>query len=261
MHHPTSSVVSRHTSNNVRSSTTLLRVVLHGEFLESMPQSLEFQVSYDNDPNTNTPALRVKYLEIYNLNPVKSLLSNGGKRKVIPVVNARFTDYHNILYYIYTGSLNLRFPPTSLGKDRPISAGVTNAYGWGLTPAFPRPANPNEIYRLAGMMGLVELQTRAYHYLMSTCSVENIFDRLFDPYCKSATHAPVRNVYQQFLARNWDKVRSSGQWGTLLRRYRSTQREDEAESLLDAMCEILNALTWDHKLTKYLPKSSHGITA
>lgn len=234
--------------------------MLHGEFIESTPQNLEFQVQYNNDLNTNVPALRVNHLEICNLNPVQSLLSNGGKRKVIPVVNGRFNDYHNIIYYIYTGSLNLRFPPSSYGKERPISSGV-NAYGWELTPTFPRPANPNEVYRLAGMMGLAELQTRAYHYLMSTCSAENIFDRLFDPYCKAATHAPIRTIYQQFLARNWDKVRSSGQWAALLRRYRSTRHDDEAESLLDAICEILNALTWDHKIAKFLPITTYSTTA
>jgi hypothetical protein len=224
-----------------------------GEFRESAPQSLEFHVNYDNDPNTNLPALRVKYLEIYDdLNSVKALLS--GNRKVVPVHNARYTDYHNILYYIYTGSLNLRYPPTT--KDsRPMSAGPTGPfYGWESTAkTFPRPANANEIYRLAAIMGLQELQTRAYHYLMSTCSVDNIFDRLFDPYVKTETHAPVRSVYRQYLSRNWENIRSSGQWGTLLRRYRSTQRDDEAEFLLDAIVEILNAVTWDHKLDNLLP--------
>jgi hypothetical protein len=221
--------------------------VLLGEFLESTPQSLEFQVKYDTDPNTNIPALRVKVLEFYSdLNPFQTLAS--GNRKVITINSARFTDYHNILYYIYTGSLNLRFPSANTKDLRPMSAGTV--YGGA---GFPRPANVNEIYRLAGMMNLTELQTRAYHYLMSTCSVDNIFDRLFDPYCKHSTHAPVRSVYQHFLARNWDKVRSSGQWGNLLRRYRSTQRDDEAEYLLEAMCEILNAVTWDHKLSNFLP--------
>ena len=226
-------------------------IVLRGEFLESAPQSLEFNIKYDNDPNTNIPALRVNVLEMYsNLNAHQSLLS--GNRKVIPVTNARFTDYHNILYYIYTGSLNLRYPPS---KDlRPVSSsaatpGVTNGYAWD---AFPRAANANEIYRLAGVMGLTELQTRAYHYLMSTCSADNIFDRLFDPYCKATTHAPVRNVYQQYLARNWDTIRGSGQWAQLLRRYRSSQREDEAETILEAICEILSAVTWDHKLTNWV---------
>ena len=155
------------------------------------------------------------------------------------------------MYYIYTGSLNLRYPPSN-AKERPISSAGTYT-GWDtVTAAFPRSANVNEIYRLAGIMGLSELQTRAYHYLMSTCSVDNIFDRLFDPYCKVTTHAPVRGVYQQFLAKNWDQVRSSGQWANLLRRYRATQRDDEAEYLLEAMCEILNAVTWDHKLTNFL---------
>jgi hypothetical protein len=248
-------VISRRTLNNVSlflSHNQFNKLVLHGEFRESAPQSLEFHVKYDTDPNTNIPALRVKYLEFYdNLNSVKALLS--GNRKVIPVQNARFTDYHNILYYIYTGSLNLRFPP-STKEARPLSGGgVTNgAFGWEAVATFPRAANPNEIYRLAGMMGLVELQTRAYHYLMSTCSVDNIFDRLFDPYCKAVAHAPVRTVYQQYLARNWEQVRSSGQWVTLLKRYRATQREDEADYLLEAMCEILNAVTWDHKLSHFL---------
>jgi len=255
--------------------------VLHGEFRESTPQSLEFHVNYDTDPTTNIPALRVKILEIYNLNPVKALLS--GNRKVIPVHNARFTDYHNILYYIYTGQLNLRFPPSGKDGSRPTSAmtrlgdSVVGSAGgisttlttsttyttastfqynsWELTPAFPRAANPNEIYRLAGMMGLSELQTRSYHYLMSTCSVDNIFDRYFDPYCKSPTHASIRNIYQQFLARNWDKIRTSGQWAQLLRRYRATQSNEEADYLLELMCEILNAVTWDPKLSGFIAKA------
>jgi len=201
--------------------------LLHGDFRESAPESLEFHLNYDTDPNTNLPALR-------------ALLA--GNRKVIPVHNARFTDYHNILYYIYTGSMNLRFP-----KDARPGTPLNPLTTWDNTPAFPRAANPNEIYRLAGMMGLMELQGRAYHYLSSTCSVENIFDRLFDPYCKAPTHAPVRGVYQQFLARNWDQVRSHGAWHSLLRRYRATQREDEAEYLLETMVSILGAVTWDQK--------------
>src|SRR5271156_5956868 len=108
-HHPTYSFVFLPTSDAVpRLSHTRLTVVLGGEFAESTPQSLEFQVKYDYDTNTNVPALRVKVLEIYSLKSCKSLIGSGN-RKVISVNNARFTDYHNILYYIYTGTLNLRF--------------------------------------------------------------------------------------------------------------------------------------------------------
>jgi hypothetical protein len=229
-----------------------------------------------------------------------------GNRKVIAVHNARFTDYHNVLYYIYTGQLNLRYPQNQfIFKDgRPISpqdsmtvatlsgqtfarngvpattsqlnvttmnsphgttivnsqvvtTQVTNvvSYSWDSSAAFPRPAFANEIYRLAGMMGLTELQSRAYHFLMSTTSVDNIFDRLFDPYCKSTTHAPVRSVYQGFLARNWETIRQSGQWAQLLRRYRATQEDEEAEYLLEVLCEILNAVTWDPKLTSFISKA------
>jgi hypothetical protein len=213
--------------------------VLHGDFRESTPESLEFHVKYDNDPTTNLPALRVKYLEFYPLKPIKALLS--GNRKVIPVHNARFTDYHNILYYIYTGTLNLRFPPKDI--TRPATPMTGN------TLSFPRPANPNEIYRLAGMMGLLELQGRAYHYLLATCTVDNIFDRLFDPYCKVTEHREVRIVYQQYLAKNWIQIRSHGAWHQLLRRYRTTQREDEADHLRETMVGILNAVTWDPKAT------------
>ena len=264
----------------------VLTTVLQGEFRESMPQSLEFQVQFNQDPATNIPALRVKCFEDYNLKHAKSLVQ--GSRKVILVQNARFTDYHNILYYIYTGQLNLRFQQMMFKDARPITGmqdptmttmttqsmtrnsittqtminqqvtnTTTTSYGWEMTVGFPRPANPNEIYRLAGMMGLGELQTRAYHFLMSTCSVDNIFDRLFDPYCKSTTHAPVRSLYQGFLAKNWDQIRQSGQWATLLRRYRATQREEEAEYLLEVLCEILNAVTWDPKITNIFTPKAH----
>jgi hypothetical protein len=169
------------------------------------------------------------------------------------VTAARFTDYQNILHYMYTGSLNLCYPLNlPEGQTRPLSS-AGNIYNWD---SFPRAANANEIYRLAGMMGLPELQTRAYHYLMSTCSVDNVFDRLFDPYCQAPGHAPVQAVYQQFLARNWENVRSSGQWSGLLKRYRRTQREDEAQYLLEAICEILNAVTWDHRFEGFLLTNS-----
>lgn len=232
------------------SSGLLLISVLLGDYKEGAFQSVQYSVAYQGDVNFS--ALRVP--------PQKSPLCNltsqsqsSGHRKVITVTAARFTDYHNILYYMYTGSLNLRYPLNlPEGQTRPLSS-AGNIYNWD---SFPRAANANEIYRLAGMMGLPELQTRAYHYLMATCSVDNVFDRLFDPYCQAEGHAPVRAVYQQFLARNWENVRSSGQWSGLLKRYRRTQREDEAQYLLDAICEILNAVTWDHKFDGLLLKNS-----
>jgi len=168
-------VVSPCTSNNVRPSNIMLTLVLHGDFRESSPESLEFHVKYDTDPNTNLPALRVKYLEFYPLKPIKALLS--GNRKVIPVHNARFTDYHNILYYIYTGSLNLRYPAKDVRPNTPLGS------QWDNAPSFPRPANPNEIYRLAGIMGLGELQGRSYHYLSYNFYVDNNLVRLFYQYC------------------------------------------------------------------------------
>ena len=223
--------------------------MLHGEFRESPPQNVEFHVKYDLDPNTAIPVfLRVK---CFHSNLIRFKTPLSGIRKVITITNARFGDYHNILYYIYTGSLNMRYPASTV-KDRPhSSAGVYSS--WDATSlSFPRPANVNEIYRLAGVMKLSGLQTRAYHYLLSTCSVDNIFERLFDPYCKAATHASVKLIYQQFLAKNWDKVRNSGQWATLLRRYRATQRDEEAEFLLESICEILNAVSWDVKVSNFI---------
>jgi len=156
---------------------------------------------------------------------------------------------------MYTGSLNLRYPLNIQdGSTRPLSS-AGNIYNWD---SFPRAANANEIYRLAELMSLTDLKTRVYHYLLSTCSVDNIFERLFDPYCQARGHAPVRAVYRHFLAANWDNVRSSGQWPALLRRYRRTQREDEAQYLLEAICEILNAVTWDHKFEHLLLKNKES---
>lgn len=45
-----------------------LIVVLQGEFRDSTPQSLEFQVNYNTDLNINVPALRVKCLDFNILN-------------------------------------------------------------------------------------------------------------------------------------------------------------------------------------------------
>jgi hypothetical protein len=58
--------------------------VLLGEFRESLPQSLDFQVNYDSDLNLNIPGLRVKYHELHRSNLVKVLAFRQSKSRFDP---------------------------------------------------------------------------------------------------------------------------------------------------------------------------------
>ena len=118
----------------------------------------------------------------------------GEGKAIISVDSVDSTTMHNILYYLYTGCVNLHF---SKYENCPVG--------------YPAAADPFLLYRAANMYMLEELENRCCLYLRSTCTPENLIERLFDnPEC--VHHDRVRNIYFEYLTKNFESIKTTKQW-------------------------------------------------
>ena len=80
---------------------------------------------------------------------------------------------------------------------------------------YPDAADPFLLYQAANMYMLEELENRCCHYLRSTCTPENLVERLFDnPEC--AHHDRIRNIYLEYLNKNFESIKTTKHWEEML---------------------------------------------
>ena len=125
------------------------------------------------------------------------------QRTIIHVDDIDFDTMHNLLSYLYTGCVNLHYPSErSLEED-------------DLDLEYPETADAFLLYRAANMYMVEALETRCYHYLRSTCTEENIIERLFDtPGC--AHHDKIRDMYLEYVYENFETIKTTKQWEEML---------------------------------------------
>ena len=118
-------------------------------------------------------------------------------REIIIVKDYDFVTMKNILYYLHTGRVNLHKKGHGTPREHP--------------EGYPGPAEPFSLYRAANMYLLPDLEGRCYRYLISTCSAENICERLLEN--------PILNCYNQlksgyfhYLIQNFDAVKKTKSW-------------------------------------------------
>ena len=121
------------------------------------------------------------------------------QRTVISVDDFDYTTMHNILYYLYTGRVNLHL---YMNEDQ-----APNGY--------PDAADPFLLYRAANMYLFEGLEDRCVQYLQSTCTLENIIERLFEnPEC--AHHDRIRKMYLEYLNNNFEGIKKTKEWEEML---------------------------------------------
>lgn len=121
------------------------------------------------------------------------------QRTVISVDDVDYTTMYNIVYYLYTGRVNLHLYMND--EDAP------NGY--------PDTANPFLLYRAANMYMLEGLEDRCVQYLQSTCTPENIIERLFDD-AECAHHDRIRKLYLEYLNNNFEGIKKTKGWEQML---------------------------------------------
>ena len=110
-----------------------------------------------------------------------------------------FVTLHNILYYIYTGCVNLNLQqgtPTEEYYPRP--------------DGYPDPADPYCLYRSADKFLLAPLKEKCFEYLKHSMTPENIAERLFDGECEH--YEPLKTLYLGYLLENYDIVKWTEGW-------------------------------------------------
>lgn len=108
-----------------------------------------------------------------------------------------FVTLHNILYYIYTGTVNLHLRHQ---QEDDIS----------FPEGYPDEPDPYALYRNANKFLLTSLKERCYTHLKHGVTPENVAERLFHKECQH--HEELRTLYLEYLVANYDKVKVTEGW-------------------------------------------------
>ena len=148
-------------------------------------------------------------------------------RTIIRVEDIDFTTMHNILYYLYTGCVNLHhYYHNVLGQCEEVEP-----------DAYPNEADALQLYHAANQFLIEDLETRCYFYLSSTCTLENITQRLFNN-AKCTHHEKILNMYLDYVIKNFDSIKMSKEWEETLR-----NMKDSSPELLAHQTEMLLKIT------------------
>jgi hypothetical protein len=118
-----------------------------------------------------------------------------------PVHDIDFVTLHNILYFIYTGCVNLPFPPDEPDID-PLPEG------------YPDVPDPFRLFRNADKFLLLSLKERCYFHLEKSLTISNVVERLFHPDC--GQHPELKEFYYNYLIANYDEVKETEEWECMI---------------------------------------------
>ena len=116
------------------------------------------------------------------------------KRPTITVCHMSQITLHNLLYYMYTGKVNLH-----------IRGGSVPSYG-----NCPVVEDQFELYRVATKYGLDQLAARCLHYLRSTLTPMNVCERLFNLWCLD--YPALKDSYVEYLVQSFNVVSRRDEW-------------------------------------------------
>ncbi|KAI5477539.1 BTB/POZ-like domain containing protein [Pseudohyphozyma bogoriensis] len=125
--------------------------------------------------------------------------ADEGSKKVFPITitEHEFKTYHATLIYILTG--NITFAPLSSNKSSVVSLTASDA--------GPPSASPKSIYRLADLLEITKLKSKAVDSFEGQLTVDNVIHELFSEV--SRTYTDIQNVALDFAATNWVEVRET----------------------------------------------------
>ena len=112
-----------------------------------------------------------------------------------------FVTLHNILYYIYTGSVNLHVKREG-DEDYEFPEG------------YPDEPDLYCLFRNADKFLLTSLKDICHLHLTEGVTHENVAERLFHGDCEH--HEDLKERYMEYLLANYDKVKETDGWERVL---------------------------------------------
>jgi hypothetical protein len=113
-----------------------------------------------------------------------------------PADNIDFITLHNILYFIYIGCINLRFP--GIQRTDPLPGG------------YPDEADPFLLYRNADKFLLPKLKYHCYFHLENNLTPDTVPDMLFHAECQH--HPELKELFLEYIVANFNDVKDTEGW-------------------------------------------------
>jgi BTB/POZ domain len=196
---------------------------------KTLAASSEFFAACTSAPSTN--ANMKAFSDEWNQSgrAKKKRRSTTACRKVIDFNDFDFNTMHNLIYFIYTGKANM---------DLNIETEVpTSPKSRQTGPVTPEPCHPFALFKAANMFLLPDLERMAEAYLVRTCCVENICERLFNFDLKP--HDALGRKYIEYL-RKWrvfDAVRKQPGFEAMVRSLTDDPESAFRKEILVALLE------------------------
>lgn len=133
-------------------------------------------------------------------------------RRIIIVEDIDFVTMHNVLYFLYTGLVNLHNSINFKGKE---TIPKDEGYEWTAPAGYPDSVDAFSLYCAAYQFLIEDLKALAFRYLHATCRLDNICERLFDESCEP--YEELREVYVKYVTDNFMHVTRSEQWKEISR--------------------------------------------
>jgi len=129
-------------------------------------------------------------------------IDDSDKRQVIDMTDPEneidFTTLHNILYFLYTGTVNLHVPLREQTDE------------YHLPEGYPEAPDPYALYRSSDKFLLDDLTQRCYTHLKHGVTHENVAERLFH---KDTRHyEDLKVLYLNYVISNYDNVKKTEGW-------------------------------------------------
>ena len=147
------------------------------------------------------------------------LVTVQSQRPTISVRHMSQITLHNLLYYMYTGKVNLH-----------ISGSPTPTYS-----NCPKVTDEFELYRVATKYGLNQLAARCLHYLRSTLTPMNVCKRLFNLWCLD--YPALKDSYIDYLIQSFNVVQRRDEWNRFV-----SQVKDEENPENDLHQQLLEEI-------------------
>jgi hypothetical protein len=154
-----------------------------------------------------------------------------------PEDDIEFVTLHNILYYLYTGFVNLR-----VGSEEYPRHKKTHPLG------YPGRPDPFELYKSSKKFLLSSLTDYCLRYLKKSLNNSNVVERLFRPDSELRSHEELKDLYRDYLLTNYDKIKETKGWRSVVCG-RDDNDPEAREFHNELLFEITERLTYAHLAT------------
>lgn len=155
--------------------------------------------------------------------------SPESKLRVIEI-QEDFDLFHTVVYYMYTDRIAFS---TDLQTQTPDGRG-------------PKLCAAEDIYVVADMMLMEDLKSKTLDFLLLTCTVENITERVLGDFAD--TYKDVKDGYFKWFREHWTEVRDSQAYNTLFEGLGTDEEYDTEQvgELFRRYREVMQAAIFDH---------------